>query len=292
MKKLLTIRKQKWASTFKPNVLVGNPLNPNMGVAAYYNQKLDALIREMVDDTDKQLKKLFDTEHAEEYFAHDASISSQARILTNALIEKYDALFSGRAPALAEYFAERSDRSSSAAAHVTLKQLSGGLSIKTAQISGDLKDIFKATIAENVALIKSIPQQYLNGVQQAVMRSITNGRGLQTLVPYLQKEHGKTFARARMISMDQTRKAFEGMTRARLERAGIKKFKWIHTGGSNEPRPLHQHTLNGKIFSYAEPPIIDTNTGERGFPGQLINCRCRQAPVIDFGDNEDGEEDL
>ncbi|RIQ43658.1 phage head morphogenesis protein, partial [Bordetella avium] len=30
------------------------------------------------------------------------------------------------------------------------------------------------------------------------------------------------------------------------------------------------------------PPIIDKTTGERGLPGQLINCKCRMRPVIDF----------
>ena len=40
---------------------------------------------------------------------------------------------------------------------------------------------------QNVSLIKSIPQQYLAGVQQAVMRSIVGGQGEPDLVKYLQK---------------------------------------------------------------------------------------------------------
>ena len=47
-------------------------------------------------------------------------------------------------------------------------------------------------MTENVGLIKSIPAQYLNGVQGAVMRSITTGNGMQDLVPYLQKHKGIT----------------------------------------------------------------------------------------------------
>jgi hypothetical protein len=34
-------------------------------------------------------------------------------------------------------------------------------------------------VTENVGLIKSIPTQYLGGVQGAVMRSITTGNGMQ-----------------------------------------------------------------------------------------------------------------
>ncbi len=285
-KRLLTIRKQKWVNQFNPSILRGAPLNPNMGVAAHYQQKLTLLIRRMVEDVKKQVEGLYKEDHAKEFFGQDDSISSQARILTNALKEKYERLFYDEAPGIAEYFASESNKASSKSVHHTIKEFSGGLSIPTANMGGDLVEVFKATVTENVALIKSIPEQYLSGVQQAVMRSIVGGGGKQSVTEYLIKEHAKTYARAKRISLDQTRKAFEGMSRERMKRAGVKKFEWVHTGGSNEPRPLHQHTLNGKIFSYDDPPVIDENTGERGFPGQLINCRCRQAPVIDFGDEE------
>jgi len=87
--------------------------------------------------------------------------------------------------------------------------------------------------------------------------------------------------RARMIAHDQTRKAYNNLNRGRMEKLGLKKFKWLHTGGSAHPRKLHQ-MLNGLVFSFDDPPIIDEKTGERGIPGQAINCRCRMQVVLDL----------
>ena len=163
----------------------------------------------MIAETEHELKKLFKTEHAEEYFAQDASISSQARILTNALIKKYTDLFASLSKPMAERFAEESDKSSDIAVKSSIRHLSDELTLSTKTItSGPLNDILNATVTENVGLIKSIPAQYLTGVQGAVMRSITTGNGMQDLVPYLQKHKGITLRRARMIAQDQTKKAF------------------------------------------------------------------------------------
>ena len=40
--------------------------------------------------------------------------------------------------------------------------------------------------------------------------------------------------------------------------------------------------LNGKIFSWNDPPVIDTRTGRRGHPGDDYQCRCVAIPVFDF----------
>jgi uncharacterized protein with gpF-like domain len=29
-------------------------------------------------------------------------------------------------------------------------------------------------------------------------------------------------------------------------------------------------------------PVIDPRTGERGIPGQAINCRCVMRPLVEF----------
>ncbi len=283
MPKLLTKRKAKWVAQRQPDVIRGTPLNPNAADELRYYRNLERLVRMMTDQTERQIKRLFETPHAEEYFAEDASISSQARILTNALAKKFNALFAANAKPIAEKVADAAATSSSSALHSSIQQLSGGLSLPTSSLSGQVMDILKATVAENVSLIKSISSQYLAGVEGAVNRSIASGNGLQDLVPFLQNHKDITLRRAQMIAKDQTRKAFSNLSRGRMENIGLKKFEWLHTGGSNHPRKLHQE-MNGKIYSFDDLPVIDENTGERGIPAQAINCRCRMVPIIDFGD--------
>jgi SPP1 gp7 family putative phage head morphogenesis protein len=121
-------------------------------------------------------------------------------------------------------------------------------------------------------------------VQGAVMRSITTGNGMQDLVPYLQKHKGITLRRARMIAQDQTKKSFSYLSKARMEASGVLQYEWLHTSGSRHPRKLHI-AMNGHIYRYDDPPVIDEKTGERGIPGQAINCACRMRPILNFGDN-------
>lgn len=286
MTRLLTRRKEKWVNSRKPAVVRGGVLNNPSALEAKFTAKLDAMVARMCEGVMADMRRFFHTEPAEQYFAQDASVSSQARILTNALMKKYNGYFAKMADSLAEQQVNAIDKASSAAMHSSLKELSGGLSLPTSAISGDMVEVVNASTVEMTSLIKSISMEYISGVQGAVMRSITTGRGMADLVPYLEKHEGITKRRARMIAADQTRKAYSALNKGRMDKAGIAKFEWRHTGGSNEPRKLHQ-SYNGQVFKLDDPPIIDEKTGERGLPSQAINCRCRMIPVIAFDDEND-----
>ena len=265
-----------------PEVLRGTNLNYNAGVRHRYEAKLLALVNQMTAQTNRKLRAFYKQEHDFAYFAADADMSSQARILMNEIYRRFQQLFNAKSKGLAEGMMKDSNKASAAAMKGSLKKLSAGLTIKTDVISGTMKTIMKAQIAENVALIRSIPSQYFTQVQGSVMRSITTGNGLADLLPALQKYDGITQRRAKLIATDQTRKAFSNLNHERMVNSGIKKFEWVHSGGGMEPRRLHLE-LNGKIFSLDDLPVIDEDTGERGIPGQLINCRCVSRPIVDFG---------
>jgi len=277
----MTVRKQKWIGIRAEKKVKGSPLNPNAAVAARYDGKLRALIIRMTREVQDALSKLYSTEAASEYFAMDASVASQARILTNELAERFNGLFGDVAKEMAEEMTDEAAAASESSLKVSLKQMTNGLTLKTDILSGELKEIVTATVAENVALIKTIPAQYMAGVQGAVMRSITTGRGLADLVPYLQDHAGATLKRARLIANDQTRKAFNNINRGRLEKLGVKQFEWLHSAGGQHPRKEHI-AMSGKVYSFSDLPVIDSKTGERGIPGQLVNCRCRMIPVLNF----------
>lgn len=283
MPQLLTRRKQAWIQTRKPELIRGGVLNNPTVVSAKYQSKLDVLIDRMADEVQTELVRFFHEPHAQQYFAQDASVASQARILTNYLTRRFNKLFADQAPDLADEQANAVDKASSTALHSSLQKLSGGLSLPTTTLAGELTDILSASVTANVALIKSISQQYLTGVQGAVMRSITTGQGLHDLIPFLEKHKGITKRRAAMIAGDQTRKAYNNLNRGRMEKVGLAEFGWLHTGGSQEPRKLHQD-YNGRIFRFNDLPVIDEHTGEKGIPGQLINCHCRMFTVLGFGE--------
>lgn len=257
----------------------GKPLNYNAGIQDRYVKELTGLVVQMTKQTNREIERLFKKEMPN--VAMDASISSQARILTNQLKLKFESLFGRRAKMLANRMVNSQDKVSKSNLHSSLKEVSGGLSIKTDITNSPLKNVIKASIAENVSLITNIATEYIDQITGSTMRAITTGGGLPAIREHLMKREGMTIRRAKNIALDQARKAYSSINRVRMEDVGIKKFEWVHSGGGQHPRKLHQE-MNGNIYSFDNPPVIDENTGERGLPGVAINCRCTLIPVIEF----------
>ena len=153
-------------------------------------------------------------------------------------------------------------------------------------IPAEVAPVVRAAITENANLIKSIPPQYLDRIAGAVTRSMPSGGSTRALVEEIRRYGQMTLRRARNIAADQVHKAFESINIAEFKRLGIRKFRWLHTGGSTHPREYHLRYapsgLNNGIFSMDDPPVIDERTGEKGFPGQLPFCRCTMCAVVEW----------
>lgn len=282
-------QKIKWHESRKSTSMKGDVLNYNTALQEKYYKSILTMIKKMRNEVKKEIESFFKTKEAKEFyeeeqkFAQDASIASQAKILTNQLMKKFLGIFNDKSPDLAEKMVNESLNISKTNLGQSLRQLSGGLTISTNFMTGDLSDVVKSIVAENVSLIKTIANNYLFNVQKAVLRSITFGEGLKYLAPQLKKFDGITDRHARNMALDQTRKTYNSINKERMERVGVKKFEWIHSGGGQKPRKDHIE-MSGNIYSFDDLPIIDRNTGEKGIPGQAINCRCRMKPVIEFND--------
>lgn len=259
--------------------LEGTRLAYNAGIQADYVRAVKALLTSMIEQVSNDAIKFFEKPLAREFIAQDASIASQAKILTDKLTKKFDQLFNDKAKPIAEKMVKQSSTASAASLGRSLKKLSSGVTLKTDILTGPLKEVLKASITENVELIKSIGADYLSNVKKQVMRSITTGNGLADLIPALKRYKGITERHAKNMALDQTRKVYNQLNQGRLEARGLKKFKWLHSGGGQKPRKDHI-AMNGKIFSFDNLPVIDQKTGERGIPGQAINCGCTMTPVI------------
>lgn len=236
----------------------------------------------MAKEYARELREVF----RETPITQDVSPAVQARKALNRLKRRFDSLFSNRAPTIIERIFGDIDKSSQSSLTQSLKELSGGVTLKTPALPASLKTMMQAATMENVALIKSIPVDFHQQIEGAVMRSIQpGGNGLQDVDEALSKYGGITKRRAQFIARDQTSKVTAAMNSQRAQAVGVKKFVWVHSGGGAEPRRLHQQ-LSGQTFRFDDLPIIDERTGERGLPGQAINCRCTMRPLVDFGEDE------
>ncbi|WOB87833.1 phage minor head protein [Providencia sp. PROV040] len=279
-------KKAKWA-TSRQAVLKGKPLQYSAAPSSRYQRDMSRLISSMIKDYENVFSELNDDFYGS---TMDASIASQTRIWLNRLKRKWDKIFSTQSSAMADKFVSQVDIGAQRNLDDSLKQLSGGITIKTAVMPDALKDRMIAATAENVSLIKSIPTQFHQRIESVALRSISQGgEGAKTLLDEIRHTGSVTESRANFIAVDQTRKITTAANYERMKSAGIRKAIWHHSGGSAEPREWHLQ-LDGEVFDLDNPPIIEPKTGERGLPGQLPNCKCFWTPVIDFSGEESGEE--
>jgi uncharacterized protein with gpF-like domain len=167
-----------------------------------------------------------------------------------------------------------------------LKDLAEQTAITTSMSTPRMRAILEASAQSSVAQITRIPAKYLGDVQMQVMSAITTGSGLAQLVPYLTKRYKGDVRHAQLTALGQVRKVSESVNAARMQSLGGEEYVWMVTGGERYPRELHHEVLNGKTFRYDDPPVIQRAKGKqpeiRGKPGDLIGCRCRARPVLNF----------
>lgn len=274
------------------NYQYGDKLAYNVSAQIRYASAIRTLINQMATETQKAVLGFFKKpvaknfkEQQQEAAAMDASVSDDAKKLIGKLQKKFDELFTTKAPILAVKMVEDANRSSSVALNRSIKKLTGALTVKMDFIPKNMTQIVKSLITENVSLITSIPENYFKNVTGAVMRSITTGTGMDQLTRNLQKYYGTEDNKARNVAADQSRKAYNAINKQRMMAAKYIEFEWLHSGGGLHPRPEHV-AMDGKIYNLAKPPVIDKKTGERGIPGQLINCRCTMRPVYRLENGE------
>lgn len=255
-------------------------LKPSVSVGAAYARELMALTDEMYAEAAKAVLAEY-----QETAAADAAKDFWSR-----LAERLASKFAAKATVLATGFLTRVERNATTNLERSLKSTSEDLTLNMKNTPAVTKDI-KKRIAYNVDLITRIPMEYLDKVKKDVNDSLSKGNGLADLQPALEERYGEAKRHAQLVALDQTRKAYTAINTAKMRQNGITKFEWVHSGGSQEPRPYHMHSpaqggLNGGIFDINDPPIIDKKTGERGLPGDDYNCRCTMRPIVTFDDDE------
>jgi SPP1 gp7 family putative phage head morphogenesis protein len=272
----------------KSNEKILRSIYPNCGIEAAFRKKLRAMIDDMHASICYWLTASYKANEPHTLMAVDAppdaswfkeprpqSPAVALREAVRKLAKRWQRNFNEAAPKLAEYFATAATERSDAALRSILAD--GGFSIEF-KMTRAARDVLNATVAQNVSLIKSIPQKYLADIQQAVMRSIQTGRDLGSLTKELEEAYGVTRKRAALIAHHQNNAATSAMTRARQIELNIESAEWRHSHAGRFPRPTHV-AMNGKRYD-PKTGMYDPAEGRNVFPGELIRCRCTSRSVI------------
>ena len=225
---------------------------------------------------------LFKSTGIREDFAEVGGIAGLSEAVLNKLMMEWTAKFEELAREKVKDLLVNILKVSKSSVSTSMKKLVEGVTLNVSAQTPQMKEIFQASVNENVALIKSIPEQYFSRLRGDVMRTITSeNSSLSQLSASIRKYGDMSYRRASNIALDQTRKAYQSFNLQMLGQSGIRKGIWIHTGGTVHPRPRHKD-FDGKEFDLSKGAPIGDNGGDYVLPGQCVNCRCTFIPIISF----------
>ena len=248
-------------------------IHSNRGVEARYRRALEELIKEMSNSAEYWLAAQY--RQAPPEIAEDALPAAEMAARVREVSKRWIAKFNDMADDIAKRFTAGAIKATDNSFQNALKD--AGLAVDF-KMTRAMQDVAKASVVENVALIKSIPQQYFTEVEGIVMRGYSRGRDLQEIKTELQSRYGVTKRRAALIARDQSNRLTASTTQARRLELGIKQAEWQHSHAGKEPRKSHV-AANGKVFEIEKGCYID---GEWILPGTKINCRCTSRSILPF----------
>jgi SPP1 gp7 family putative phage head morphogenesis protein len=253
------------------------PVHANRGIEAKYRKTLQALIAEMHGSTEYWLTAAYRKDPprmaALVEQAQDASPSGRIKKILDELAKRWIDRFEEMAPKIAEAYLQGMFKTTDSAMRQALKEAGWTVEFK---MTPTMRDAFNASLQENVGLIRSIPEKYLQQVEGVVMRSYSSGRDLGAMVKDLKQLYPAASHRAELIARDQSNKANAVVNRARQMELGITEAIWMHSHAGKNPRPDHV-AANGKRYKIADGCLI---SGNYILPGTEINCRCTSRPVL------------
>lgn len=146
-----------------------------------------------------------------------------------------------------------------------------------------LRRLVREWAQENVRLITSIPERYLDDLRAEVLRAFESGERAESLARRIQAKFltgtGETSTdrlavarrRAELIAQDQVAKLKARLDQERVSSLGSKRYRWV-TSRDERVRQEHQRR-QGRIFEWSSPP-------SDGHPGEPIRCRCVAEPLL------------
>ena len=261
------------------------PVRPNAGLESQYRKRLEGFV-EKIHKSVVYFVSVGYRQHTP-VLAQDASPADWLAKIVKALRHRWTKKIDEAAPKLAEYFAKSVEKRSTDALKKILKDSGIAVDFK---LTAAMRDILDGTVNANVALIKSIPQQYFTQIEGIVARGVTTGNDLKQITDDLQQQFNVSRKRAAFIASDQCNKANSALTAERQRSIGVKSGVWRHSFGGRHPRKSHVE-MDGKEFLLSEG-LYDYQIKKNTMPGREINCRCFWSPLLPgLEDQFKGERD-
>jgi len=152
------------------------------------------------------------------------------------------------------------------------KQIRAAMGVDLSTIEPSVLRMIDDFTADNVALIKSVPQRLFADIETRITSGVRAGQRWEDMAAELEARHGVAKDRAKVIARDQVGKFYGELNQKRQENLGITGYIWRT---SNDNRVRDEHELReGVHFEWSDPPAD-------GHPGEPVLCRCYAEPDVE-----------
>lgn len=126
--------------------------------------------------------------------------------------------------------------------------------------------------------IKTFTQKMTGSLREVVQDNASAGYRYDKLVAGIEQRYQVSKSKAEFLARQESTLFLAAHRRARLADGGITSYMW---STSHDERVRDDHKkLNGLIFTYDNPPVVNTLTGKRANPGEDYGCRCIDRPNL------------
>lgn len=276
------------------------PVDSGKKVERFYRQQLRSLVRAINREVKEEVLPIIREEKAS--YTPDSAYTKDSwsdRIIEalNRLIERYTGgMFEQQYQRLAARTVSMAEAETTQA---FLNSVNKAVGVDLAPVLGSegMRDYIDVATRSNANLIKSVPREYLDRVENAVLGGIRGGQAPAQISRNIQEATGVTERRARLLARDQSAKLSGEIAERRQTQAGINYYRSSTAGDSRVTGKPGGKYPNAKISCWG---IANRDIGygkgvyrwdegaswggESGLhPGSHhIRCRCTATPVFDF----------
>lgn len=153
-----------------------------------------------------------------------------------------------------------------------------GIQVETSALQ---KMVITEEFSNNLKLfIRNFANEQIPILREEVEKTVFAGIRAESLQKVIIDRFGVSRSKAKFLASQEISLFTAKYKKSKYQEAGINQYKWS-TSQDIRVRPDHKD-LNGKVFSFDDPPITDKATGERNNPGEDYGCRCKAIPLFSF----------
>lgn len=150
--------------------------------------------------------------------------------------------------------------------------------VERAKLSEEKREFLKKEYTENVDLsIKNFTDKEVQRLRELVEQNTFYGLDNTNLIETIQKEFNTTLKKATFLARNETGIFVAKYQEAQARELGLTDYVWL--GADDEREREYHRRLNGLIFNYDNPPIVNEK-GDRRNPKEDYNCRCDAMLVV------------